>query len=302
MIIKRKNKGIDKKIKKLKVYNVNLHKKTVILLWSFLIISFCFAIYKNFTAINIKHEIKTTVVKEHIIDTHSIENFVENFAKVYYTWQPSQSSIDNRTAAMKNYLTDDLQQLDVNTIRKDIPTSSIVQNVQIYSIKNYGSNKFQVIFAVNQLITNNTNNSNSNLVSAYEVQVYVNNSGNMIIIKNPTVSSIPGKAYYKTSSIESDGSVNSDISDDAQKFLITFFKLYPGASDQELSYYVKDNVLKSINNNYVFAELINPVYKKDGDKVKVDFSVRYINKITGASEISQFNLKLKKDNNWMIVK
>lgn len=294
-----KNKKVKEHRNKLKVYNVNLHKKTVIVLWSFLVISFCFAVYKNFTAINIRHEIKTTVVKDHIVDTHGIENFVKNFAKVYYTWQPSQSSIDDRTAAMKNYLTDDLQQLDIDTIRKDIPTSSVVQNVQIYSIKDDGNNKFKVVFTVDQLITNN--NSNSNLISAYEVEVYVNNSGSMVIIKNPTVSSVPGKAYYKTSSIESDGNIDSSTSDDVQKFLTTFFKLYPGAGDQELSYYVKDNVLKPINNNYLFAELINPICKKDGDKIRVYFSVRYINKITGASEISQFDLKLKKDGNWMIV-
>lgn len=298
--IKKKNEEVKQKTKKIKIYNVNLHKKTVIVLWSFLIISFCFAVYKNFTAINIRHEIKTTVVKDRVVDTHNVESFVKNFAKVYYTWQPSQSSIDNRTNAIKNYLTDDLQQLDIDTIRKDIPTSSSVQYVEISSIKSYDSNKFKVVFTVDQTISNGSNNSD--LVSAYEVNVYEDSSGNMIIIKNPTITNMPGKAYYNNPQVESDGSVDSNTSDDVQQFLNTFFKLYPGAGNQELSYYVRNNILKPISSNYIFAELINPVYKKVGDKVKVDLAVRYINKITGASEISQFDLYVEKQgSNWMIV-
>ena len=41
------------KEKKLKVYKVNTHKKTVIALWMLLAVSFLFAVYKNFTAIDL---------------------------------------------------------------------------------------------------------------------------------------------------------------------------------------------------------------------------------------------------------
>lgn len=52
------------KEKKLKVYKVNTHKKTVIALWVLLAVSFLFAVYKNFTAIDIHtvHETKVIVV------------------------------------------------------------------------------------------------------------------------------------------------------------------------------------------------------------------------------------------------
>ena len=52
------------KEKKLKVYKVNTHKKTVIALWVLLAMSFLFAVYKNFTAIDIHtvHETKVIVV------------------------------------------------------------------------------------------------------------------------------------------------------------------------------------------------------------------------------------------------
>ena len=93
------------KEKKLKVYKVNTHKKTVIALWVLLAVSFLFAVYKNFTAIDIHTVHETKVIEEQILDTHKIENFVENFAEVYYSWEQSAASIDNRTNALKGYLT-----------------------------------------------------------------------------------------------------------------------------------------------------------------------------------------------------
>lgn len=110
----RKNQNKEKQIpkeKKPRVYKVNPHKKVVIALWVLLGLSFSFAIFKHFTA----------------IDTHHVENFVENFAKVYYSWEQSDKSIDNRMESLKGYLTDELQALNVDTVRKDIPVSSSVR-------------------------------------------------------------------------------------------------------------------------------------------------------------------------------
>lgn len=50
------------KEKKLKVYKVNTHKKTVIALWVLLAVSFLFAVYKNFTAIDIHTVHETKVI------------------------------------------------------------------------------------------------------------------------------------------------------------------------------------------------------------------------------------------------
>lgn len=60
--------------------NYFIEKWAVIALWMFLIASFCFAVYKNFTAINIKTVHETKVIDKEIVDTHKIENFVKNFA------------------------------------------------------------------------------------------------------------------------------------------------------------------------------------------------------------------------------
>mgnify|MGYP000538525099 CR=1 FL=1 len=112
------------KEKKLKVYKVNTHKKTVIALWVLLAVSFLFAVYKNFTAIDIHTVHETKVIEEQILDTHKIENFVENFARSTIRWTRPSASVRYRTNALKGYLTGELQALNVDTVRKDIPVSS----------------------------------------------------------------------------------------------------------------------------------------------------------------------------------
>ena len=162
------------KEKKLKVYKVNTHKKTVIALWVLLAVSFLFAVYKNFTAIDIHTVHETKVIEETILDTHKIENFVENFAEVYYSWEQSAASIDNRTNALKGYLTGELQALNVDTVRKDIPVSSALTDFQIWEITKEKEQHYQVTYTVEQRITEGE--SSKTVRSAYQVTVYVDGS------------------------------------------------------------------------------------------------------------------------------
>ena len=71
--IRKEDNQKKQKEKKLKVYKVNTHKKTVIALWVLLAMSFLFAVYKNFTAIDIHTVHETKVIEETILDTHKIE-------------------------------------------------------------------------------------------------------------------------------------------------------------------------------------------------------------------------------------
>lgn len=298
----RKKQGQPEQVKekKLRVYKVNTHKKTVIALWVLLAVSFCFALYKNFTAIDVHTVHETKVVEEKVVDTHKIENFVEDFAKVYYSWEQTAASIDNRKEAIKHYLTPELQALNTDTIRKDIPVSSSVSDVQIWSVKQNGENQFNVTYTVEQLITEGENKKT--LRSAYEVVVYVDGSENMVITKNPTICSVPEKSGYEPKAKESDGTVDAATTNEINEFLTTFFKLYPTATTKELSYYVNDGVLKPIGKDYVFSELINPVYNRSGNQVTVSLAVKYLDNQTKATQISQFDLVLEKDGNWKIIK
>ena len=65
--------------------------------------------------------------------------------------------------------------------------------------------------------------------AAYTVTVHADSNGDMVIIKNPTISSLPGKSGYTPKAQEADGSVDAATTTEVTEFLETFFKLYPTA-------------------------------------------------------------------------
>ena len=299
MIFKKKDmESKPKKEKKVPVMKVGTHKKTVIALWLVLIASVSFGVYKNFTAIDMHTVHEKEVIEQRIVDTNKIENFVKTFVKSYYSWSNTQESIDARTAAINNYLTKSLQDLNVDTVRQDIPTSSTVTDVKIWDIEQAGTDDFTVVYSVDQTVTEGE--TSIGYTSAYMV-VHVDNDGNMVITQNPTISSTPTKSSYEPKAKESDGTVDAATTEEVTEFLETFFKLYPTATEKELAYYVSGNVLEPVNYDYLFSELVNPIFIKDGEQVKVSVSVKYLDQRTKATQISQFDLTLQKDSNWKIV-
>ncbi|MCR0587255.1 conjugal transfer protein [[Clostridium] innocuum] len=301
MFKKNKKQTENVKEKKVRTVKVGTHKKSVIALWVVLIASVSFGVYKNFTAIDMHTVHETETIQLRLTDTNGIENFVKNFAKSYYTWNNSKEAIEARTQAISGYLTKELQALNTDTIRKDIPVSSAVNGVQIWSVTQADENQFSVIFTVEQLITEN--GSTKTVRSAYEVTVYVDGSGNMVLTKNPTITSIPVKSGYTPKAKESDGTVDAVTTDEINEFLTTFFKLYPTATAKELSYYVNEGVLKPIGKDYVFSELVNPIYNRSDSQVTVSVAVKYLDQQTKATQVSQFDLVLEKSgSNWKIIK
>ena len=304
MIFKKKDmESKPKKEKKVPVMKVGTHKKTVIALWLVLIASVSFGVYKNFTAIDMHTVHEKEVIEQRIVDTNKIENFVKTFVKSYYSWSNTQESIDARTAAINNYLTKSLQDLNVDTVRQDIPTSSTVTDVKIWDIEQAGTDDFTVVYSVDQTVTEGETSIETSIgyTSAYMVVVHVDSDGNMVITQNPTISSTPTKSSYEPKAKESDGTVDAATTEEVTEFLETFFKLYPTATEKELAYYVSGNVLEPVNYDYLFSELVNPIFIKDGEQVKVSVSVKYLDQRTKATQISQFDLTLQKDSNWKIV-
>ena len=292
-----KNQG---KQKKPRVLSIGTRRPVVIALWALLICAFAFAVYKDFTAVDTHTVHETTVVQEEVTDTNAIESFVTNFAKVYYSWEQSADSIERRTENLKYYLTDELQALTADTVRSDVPTASTVQDVQIWSVEEIGDKVYKIVYSVSQNVINGE--ESSVITSVYEVSMYVDDTGDMVIIQSPTITGKPQKSGYVPKAAEPNGTVSAQESTEITEFLTTFFTLYPAATEQELSYYVSDGVLPVIGNeSYVFAGLMNPVFSKSGYTVTADVAVQYLDQRTGMTQVSQFTLHLRQvEGNWKI--
>lgn len=289
-----------KKQKKIPTVKVGTHKKLTIALWVLLIGSISFGVYKNFTAIDMHTVHEKEVIEKQIVDTNKVESYVESFASEYFSWQQSQESIDKRNERLKHYLTEDLQLLNADMVRVDIPTSSAVRKVQIWNVSEVSDTDFKVLFSVEQQLTEGE--TKKNVLSTYAVVIHMDKSGDLVIVKNPTMSSKPEKSDYKPKQIESDGTVDAMMGEEINSFLETFFKLYPKATDKELAYYVSNNALPTINKDYVFAELVNPVYAMKDNKVTAIVTVKYLDQETKVTQFSQYELVLEKAENWKIVK
>lgn len=289
----------EMKEKKIPTLKVGTHKKSVIALWAVLIVSVSFGVYKNFTAIDMHTVHEKETVQLRLNDTNGIENFVKNFCKAYYTWDNSKETLEKRTSSINGYLTEELQVLNADTIRTDIPTSSTVSDVLIWNVEQSGNDEYEVLYEVVQSIKEG--DQTRSVRSSYMVTVHVDTKGNMIIVQNPTLAPMMETSDYEPKTVENDSQVDADTVSDATAFLETFFKLYPTATDKELAYYVEENVMEPVQREYQFAEVLNPVFTKDGDNIKVNVSVKYLDNLTKAEQISQYELILHKDRNWKIV-
>ena len=287
------------KAKKVPTLKVGTHKKSVVALWVVLLVSVSFGVYKNFTAIDMHTVHEKETVQLRLNDTNGIENFVKNFCKAYYTWDNSKETLEKRNASINGYLTEELQVLNADTIRTDIPTSSTVSDVLIWSVEQSGNDEYEVLYEVIQNIKEG--DQTRSVRSSYMVMVHVDTKGNMIIVQNPTLAPMMETSDYEPKAVENDSKVDADTVSDATAFLETFFKLYPTATEKELAYYVEEHVMEPVQREYQFAELINPVFTKDGENIKVNVSVKYLDNLTKAEQISQYELILHKDSNWKIV-
>ena len=66
------------------------------------------------------------------------------------------------------------------------------------------------------------------------------------------------------------------------------------ASDKHLVYHFSIGTLSP------YYELVNPIFTKDGDNVKVKVAVKFLDNQTKATLVSQYELVLHKDSNWKI--
>src|SRR5690625_2833061 len=154
---KKEKQRLKTKPKKSKVRTVGTRKKSVTLLWILLLGSLAFGIYKNFTAID-RHTVhEREIIETKIIDTNAIESFTKNFVKDYYTWQKEKDSIEQRAEKINDYLTEELQALNVDTVRNDISTSSSVGDINIWSVSQENEDTYAVVYSVEQKITEDKN-------------------------------------------------------------------------------------------------------------------------------------------------
>ena len=111
----------------------------------------------------------------------------------------------------------------------------------------------------------------------------------------------PEKVKYVEKPVASDSEIDAKTAEEITEFLETFFKLYPTASEKELEYYVENDVMRPINSNLKFVELVNPIYTQNEKSIQVRVDVKYLDTLSKVTNYFQYELELQNDGNWRII-
>jgi hypothetical protein len=305
--LERLKKKMKKKVKtsKVKVKHVGRFRTSVVILWVVLIVSVAFGVYKNFTAIDkhTTHEVKE--IKEVYFDTSGIENYVINFAKYYYTWENTEESIERRDETIQWYLADDVYSKLQQTVAPDIDTTIQTTNVQVSDVDKLDKQLYEVIYTVffKSKVTTDGKISDKYGNATYSVQVHEDKDGTKVIVSEPKPAKYPYmKSDYQleTESAGIQMSLNNEETTQITEMLDAFFELYPRADEKELAYYEKNNVMPVLKQDYTLVEINNGRIFKADKQVKAIIDVTYYDEVTHMTIITNYDLTLEKDNNWLI--
>ncbi|MBO1126590.1 conjugal transfer protein [Enterococcus faecalis] len=288
----------------MKVKHIGLRKKTTSVLWAVLVISILFGVYKNFTAIDqhTVHEEKTIETK--VVDTHFISSYVEEFAKVYCSWEPTKEGLEKRTQELTYYLPENLQQLNQEMIRSDIPTKSIVEKVKIWNVEQLENQDYKVLYSVKQRIEEKQEDKieSKHVDSAFTLTVRTDGKSKITVLTNPVMASLPKKMNVKTEILSDDLSITAKTKEEIGDFLNTFLKAYPTANKTELLYYVDIPEIEEINKDYIFSEIKSINYLGDGKEIRSHVVATYLDQETKAILNCTYELSLeRRDSKWIIV-
>ncbi|MBA4700289.1 MAG: conjugal transfer protein [Ruminococcus sp.] len=292
--------AVKTKEKRIRTVKVNTHKKCVLFLWILLLGSLAFAVYKNFTAVDSHTVHETERIEEKLVDTNAVETFTRSFAWNYYGWENSREGLEKWQESLKNYMTEDLQKLNMSSMPSGLSTLSRVTSVDIWSVKKAGKSEYEVVYSVWQEITEGK--EVQYIPGTYLTRVHEDSKGNLVIVQNPSLYRSPEVSDYRPKEPVSDSNL-MDKQDEIVVFLDTFFKMYPVATDNELEFYVADSALPSVNMERYQYNKLEQVALNEGadDTVKAAVTVSYLDTVTKLTQYNQFELILKKGDNWKII-
>ncbi|MCL2563761.1 MAG: conjugal transfer protein [Oscillospiraceae bacterium] len=318
-------------MQKKKTGTTNARRVPIILLWVLLIGSIAFGVFNNFTAADTHTYIEREVVEMHLADTSGIESFTFNFAQVFHAWPSDSEGRAVRNERLHAFMTDELHMLNLNMLRSDADSRASLQAFQIWSIAQLDDYNFQVRYSVRQLVRVSTMEyvdetiqerrytvygypyyadvvvqhqaeqyTEETVLSFFVVVVHVDEGGDMVIVRNPTVTPGVGRSDY-TLPLRADGLLDAAVRAEVMQFLRDFFALYPTASESTLSSFVRNDALVALDAEYEFVDIVASAFVADGERVVAYITVQFYDPRTFSHSLSQFDLVLEKGDSWVVV-
>lgn len=253
--------------------------------WAVAAASLVFGIYKNFTAADTIIEKETRTVVHEVENYVGLESFTRNFAKEYFTYSTDPEKQSKRKENLKKYMQPSL--VDINSGNTYAKSDISVQDVQIWEVGDIPDreHEFEVLFTVRM------KGGKKTARSAYTMDVFCEDQ-QYVVLKNPTMASLPSVSDYEKEPLQLPAQIKAEDRERVEEFLETFFRIYPGASEKELAYYVKDKTIHVINKDYTLKSIDRVVIQEQENGFYVECCVSYMDNTLGVQVINQFELNL----------
>ena len=240
------------------------------------------------------------------------QSFAQNFARDYFDWQNSDEGIKTRAERLQPYLATGLDE-QAGLSFEGMEWNSSLSASQVWNIEDTGKDTAHITLRVEQIL-NKTTSQDSNEDPSEEKSgphekyfvVPIQTDGKSFVVHQiPYFNSPPEKPNITSdTSIDENGKIqDTKLQEEITSALNTFLKVYTNGTQEELSYYMKDEDIQTMTGVITFKEIKSLVIKQDGstNQYKVNATVVFQENQSKAQVVYPYELTLvKEDNRWFV--
>lgn len=227
--------------------------------------------------------------KVNIAAGEGAQSFATNFATNYFNWENTDAGKKNRVERLKPYLATGLDE-QAGLSFDGMEWNSSHTKFQVWGVEETGDDTALITLRVQHALTKTTQSDPKAAEAAkktpskvkeekagpYEKYfvVPVKTDGQAFVVhKVPYFIAAPKKpAIISDTAVNEDGKISdSKLQDEITSGLNTFFKVYTTGTQDELSYYVKDEDVQTMTGIITFKEVKDTVIKRG--KAKNEYQV-----------------------------
>lgn len=232
------------------------------------------------------------------------QTFAENFAVHYFSWTNTDEEKKKRVERLKPYLAKGLDE-QAGLSFEGMKWNSLLGKSQVWAVEETGKDTALITLRVIHNLTQAGNaKKQAGSYEKYFVVPVKTDGESFVVYKIPYFTASPGQPEITAETdVEEQGQVNnSELKENITSYLNTFFKVYTTGTQEELSYYVKDDSIKTMKGIMTFIKVENTVIQKGkGGDYQIYANVAFQEDASKAQVIYPYEITItKEDDRWFV--
>ncbi|MCK6208471.1 conjugal transfer protein [Bacillus infantis] len=267
---------------------------------------------------------KEEVKKVNLAAGEGGQTFAENFAVHYFDWENTDKAKQSRVERLSPFLASGLDE-QAGLAFEGMQWNSKLAKSQIWKVEETGADSALVTLRILHGLSKVTPPDPKAVEAAkkekkeppkakeekagpyekYFVVPVKTDGQSFVVNKVPYFISKPTKPVLAADiNLNEEGEVSdSELQEEVKTFLDTFFKVYTTGTPQELSYYVKENDVQSMNGIMTFQEVKKFIVKEGQDKSNFDIfaDAVFVENQSKAQVVYPYHLTAtKEEDRWLV--